>query len=160
MKRITPGEPLKLLFFLFIVATAVSSCENNKNDVIPDVYVNFTLNINDPQFLDLNAIGGSVTVNASTNNYGSQAAGFDGNGIIVHCGPDAYYAYDRTCPHDYAESGKSIKVNIDFMLAVCPVCSTKYALSAGGTPAEGIGQYPLKNYKTTFDGRFISVYNN
>ena len=150
----------KIVFFLLAIAISESSCENNKNDVIPDVYVNFSLNINDPQFLDLNGIGGSVTVNASTNNFGTTAAGYDGNGIIVHCGPDAYYAYDRTCPHDFTENAKSVKVNIDFMLAVCPVCSTKYALSAGGTPAEGVGRYPLKNYKTSFDGRYVSVWNN
>ena len=150
----------KIVYFLLAIAISESSCENNKNDVIPDVYVNFSLNINDPQFLDLNGIGGSVTVDASTNNFGTPAAGYDGNGIIVHCGPDAYYAYDRTCPHDFTENAKSVKVNIDFMLAVCPVCSTKYALSAGGTPAEGVGRYPLKNYKTSFDGRYVSVWNN
>jgi nitrite reductase/ring-hydroxylating ferredoxin subunit len=159
--KINPASDSKIGFFIIIVLTiTLNSCENNKNDVIPDVYVNFTINLNDPQFVDLNGIGGAVTVNASTNNWGYTAAGYDGNGIIVYSGPDIFYAYDRTCPHDYAVNGLSVKVNIDFTLAVCPKCSTRYALSAGGTPASGIGRYPLKNYKTSFDGKYITVWNN
>ena len=142
------------------LAITLSSCNKNRNDVIPDVYVNFILNLDDPQFVTLNAMGGSDTVDAHTNNWGSEAAGFNGNGIIIYRGPDEFYAYDRTCPHDYAVNGLSIKVNIDFTLAVCPKCGTSYALAAFGTPASGIGRYPLKNYRTSFDGRFVRVWNN
>jgi len=154
----------KIIFFLFSMAFAIfcSSCNKN-NDVIPDVYVDFSLDINDPQFINLNALGGSDTVDARTNNWGQEAAGFNGNGIIIYRGPDEFNAYDRTCPHDYAINGMSVKVNIDLtysIYALCPQCSTKYALSAFGTPASGIGRYPLKNYKTSFDGRFVRVWNN
>jgi len=152
----------KIIFFLIAMALAVtfSSCDKSKNDVIPDVYVNFILDLNDPEFVDLNAMGGSVTVDARTNNWGSDAAGFEGNGIIIYRGPDEFYAFDRTCPHDYAVNGLSIKVNIDFTLAVCPKCGTTYALSSFGTPASGIGRYPLKNYRTRFEGRYVTVWNN
>ena len=149
----------KLRFFLIISISAItfSSC-TRKNNVIPDVYVDFTLDLFDPEFVSLNAIG-SDTVNARTNNWGSGAAGFDGNGIIVFNGGDGYfYAYDRTCPHDYEANKLSIKVKIDFTIAVCPKCGTTYSLSANGTPASGVGRYPLKNYKTNFDGRFVRVW--
>ena len=112
-------------------------------------------------FSDLAAIGNHVIVTSQTNNWGSKAAGYDGNGIIVYRSlPDEFNAYDRTCPHDYAVNGLSIKVNVDFTQAICPNCSTCYALSAFGTPVSGPGQYPLKNYKTKFDGRYLSVWNN
>jgi nitrite reductase/ring-hydroxylating ferredoxin subunit len=159
MKTSILSRILRTAFLIVVVQLIFVACENEKNDVIPDVYINFIMDLHDPEFLSLSGIGGSVYISASTNNYGPSAAGYNGNGLIVHCGPDAYYAYDRTCPHDFAVNGQSVRVNIDFMLAVCPVCSTKYALSAGGTPAEGIGQYPLKNYRTSFDGRFITVWN-
>ena len=109
---------------MYLLVT-LSSC-NKKNDVIPDVYVDFYIDLNDPQFIDLNAMGGSVTVDARTNNLGLEAAGYDGNGIIIYRGPDEFYAYDRTCPHDYAVNDLSIKINLDFTLAVCPQCSTTY----------------------------------
>ena len=152
----------KISFFLFTLALAItlSSCNKNKNDVIPDVPVNFTLDLMDPLFVNLTAIG-SDTVDGSTNNWGSNASGgYNGNGIIIYNGGDDFYAYDRTCPHDYAVNGLSVKVKIDFTIALCPKCGTTYSLSASGTPAAGIGRYPLKNYRTSFDGRFVRVWNN
>ncbi len=139
-------------------ALTMASCTKARNDVIPDVYVNFTLDLYDPEFVSLTAIG-SDTVNARTNNWGSGAAGFDGNGIIIYNGGDAFYAYDRTCPYDYEATGQSISVKVDFTIATCPLCGTVYSLSANGTPASGIGKYPLKNYQTSFDGRFVRVWN-
>lgn len=152
----------KIRFFLIatILVIVLYGCKNAKNDVIPDVYVNFTIDLLDPQFINLLAMGGSDTIDARTNNWGYRAEGYDGNGIIVYAGADEYYAYDRTCPHDYAVNGLSVKVKVDFTLAVCPQCGTKYALSAFGTPSSGVGRYPLKNYKTRYDGRFITVWNN
>jgi nitrite reductase/ring-hydroxylating ferredoxin subunit len=156
---VTTDSKLGLIIITLMLTVTISSCNKNKNDVIPDVYVDFTLDLNDPEFVMLNAIGGSDSVNARTDNWGSNAAGFAGNGIIIYRGADEFYAYDRTCPHDYVFDGSNIKVKIDFTLAICPKCGTKYALAAFGTPASGIGRYPLKNYRTNFDGRFVRVWN-
>lgn len=143
-----------------ILIILLPSCERNKNDVIPDTYVEFTLDIYD--FPDLSSLGGSAIIDKNEIKISDRryAGGNDDNGIIVYRSlPEEFSAYDRTCPHDYVVNGLSVKVNIDFTLAVCPQCSTKYALSAGGTPYSGPGRYPLKNYKTRFDGRFVSVWN-
>lgn len=156
-------KALKIKYFLFLTlfVFATLSCDREKNDVIPDVYVDFHMDISgDILFSDLAAIGNHVIVTSATNNWGSRAAGFDNNGIIVYRSlPDEFNAYDRTCPHDYSVNGLSIKVNVDFTQAICPACSTAYALSAFGTPVSGPGQYPLKNYKTSFDGRYLRVWN-
>jgi len=153
----------KIRFFLITAAFvfALTSC-NRKNDVIPDTYVNFTLNLNDPEFVNLSGFGGSVTVDSHTNNWGQAAAGYNGNGIIICFGVEEFYAYDRTCPHDYVVNSLSVKVNIDptnSTIAVCPKCGTKYGLTVGGTPASGVGRYPLKNYKTSFQGNYVTVWN-
>ena len=157
------GSDPKIRFFLITVALAVilSSC-NKKNDVIPDTYVNFTLLLTDPEFVSLSGFGGSVTVNSLTNNFGPGAAGYDGNGIIICSGVEEFYAYDRTCPHDYVVNSLSVKVNIDpsnSTIAICPKCGTKYGLTVGGTPTSGIGRYPLKNYKTSIQGNSVTVWN-
>ena len=155
------AQDSKIVFFLisFSLIIVSGSC-NKKNDVIPDVYINFYLDLNDPQFVNLNALGGSDTVDATTNNWGRDAAGYDNNGIIIYRGIDEFNAYDRTCPHDYAVNGLSIKVKIDFLDAVCPSCSTRYSLSSYGTPLPGgVSRFPLKNYKTSFDGRYVWVRN-
>ena len=149
-----------LFFTVILLIITLTTCNKGGNDIIPDVYVDFTIDLLDPEFVNLSVIGISDTIDASTNNWGYKSAGYDGNGIIIYSGPDEYYAYDRTCPYDYAENGTSVKVKIDFTVAVCPNCGTKYALSAYGTPISGAGKYPLKNYKTSFDGdRYIRVWN-
>jgi nitrite reductase/ring-hydroxylating ferredoxin subunit len=154
----------KISFFLIaiVLTISLSSC-NKKNDVIPDVTIDFRIDINDPEFTNLASFGGIALVNSETNNLGIYAAGYDGNGIIIFSGVDEYYAYDRTCPHDYATGVLSIKVNIDptnSLNAICPKCNTNYALAAGGTPSKGVGRYPLKNYKTSFEsGRYVHVWN-
>ena len=140
-------------------AMLLGSCEKEKNDVIPDVYVSFTIDLNDPEFTSLTSLFGSAYVNSNTNNWGTRAAGYNSNGIIVFTGADEFYAYDRTCPHDYVENDISVKVNIDFIQAICPSCSTHYSLSTGGNPISGPGRYPLKNYKTSYSGNYVTVWN-
>jgi hypothetical protein len=155
----------KIRFFLItlIIALTLGSC-NKKNDVIPDVDVDFYIRLTDPQFTMLNAFGNAALISRNTNNIGRLAAGYDNNGIIIFSWVDfEFYAYDRTCPHDYELNQKSIAVDIDpsnSMNAICPECGTNYSLGAGGTPSGGIGRYPLKPYKTTFDGVNIHVWNN
>ena len=114
------------IFFIFLTLLA-ESCENDKNDVIPDVYVDFTMDLNDIEFVNLTTMFGSVYVNANTNNWGLKAGGYDGNGIIVFAGPEGeYYAYDRTCPHDYKVNNLSVKITVvDMIYAECPRCKIK-----------------------------------
>ena len=105
-----------------------------------------------------------MVITSATNNWGSSAAGYNSNGIIVYRSAleDQFFAYDRTCPYDYAVNGLSIKVNVapGESYAICPKCSTNYSLEIGGTPASGIGRYPLKNYKTSFDGQNVHVWHH
>jgi nitrite reductase/ring-hydroxylating ferredoxin subunit len=156
---VATDSKLTILSITLAFAITFSSCNKN-NDVIPDVRVDFYLNLNDPEFVTLSAIGNHVIVTSLTNNLGSLAAGFNNNGIVVYAsGIDEFSAFDRTCPHDYALDGSSVKVNIDFTIAICPKCGTSYALSAGGVPISGPGKYPLKNYRTSFDGRSVRVWN-
>ena len=147
---------ISFLFTCFLI-----SCSKEKNDVIPDVYIDFYISLNDPLFFDLAVPLNSVYVNASTNNMGSKAAGYDNNGIIIFRSQEyEFLAFDRTCPHDYAVNGLSIQVNKDMIYALCSECKSKYALPNFGTPLSGsVSRYPLKNYKTSFDGVNVRVWN-
>ncbi|HVN58971.1 MAG TPA: hypothetical protein VMT63_11775 [Bacteroidales bacterium] len=157
----TSGSKIILFFIAASLGFSSSSCKKSKYDVIPTVFVNFTLNLNDPQFMVLLSPFTYLYVDKNTNNYGQNSAGYDDNGIIVfRYTEDEFFAYDRTCPYDYKENNKSIRLNVvDDIYAVCPQCSSKYALSAGGTPVKGVSRYPLKNYRTYFDGLYLTVSN-
>jgi nitrite reductase/ring-hydroxylating ferredoxin subunit len=155
------GSKIRYFFILAAISIMTVSCNRNKNDVIPDVPVDFTINLNDPEFVNLTTLFGSVYINSSTNNWGINSAGYNGNGIIVFAGPDEFYAYDRTCPHDYAVNNINARVYIDDQIyAECPSCKTKYALTNFGTPiSDTIGRYPLKNYRTSLNGNYVTVWN-
>ena len=156
----------KLIFFFITLLTVIAliSCKKSKYDVVPDVYVDFNINLSDPEFFVLTGSTNSMVITSATNSFGSSAAGYNSNGIIVYSSafPDQFFAYDRTCPYDYAVNGLSIKVNVapGESFAICPKCSTNYSLEIGGTPASGIGRYPLKNYKTSFDGQNVHVWHH
>lgn len=155
----------KIIFFLLtlIIPLTLTSCKKSKYDVVPDVYVDFYLDINDITFKDLAAISNYVVITSQTPYTGilGKLVGYDNNGIIVYrLNLDEFNAYDRTCPYDFATSGLSIKVNIDGFNAICPQCSTKYALYGWGTPTFGPGRYPLKNYKTNFDGQLVHIWHH
>lgn len=151
-------------FFLFsLLALFTISCDRDKNEVIPDITVDFTITFSDPEFFDLfYSPGTSALISSSHRHLGLGTAGFDGNGIIIYnTGPQGfeYGAFDRTCPHCYANDEVSIAVNVDAVYAICPRCSTNYALGASGLPQSGPGQYYLKNYHTSFTGYSVRVWN-
>ena len=135
---------VRIFFYRRLLIILFNSCNKDDNDVIPDVFVDFTIDLLDPEFVNLSVIGNSDTIDASTNNWGYKSAGYDGNGIIIYSGPDEFYAYDRTCPYDYAVNSKSVKVKVDFAVADCPDCRTKYSLSAYGTPLSGPGKVSIE----------------
>jgi len=155
------GSKIRYFFIPSLVVFLLVSCERNKNDVIPDVIVDFTIDILD--YPSLQSVTGSAVIDKSDTRIPDRryAGGFEDNGVIIYRSMEnEFLAYDRTCPHDYAVNSLITKVNVDFTQAICPKCSTHYELFSFGTPSSGPGKYPLKNYKTRFDGRFLSVWNN
>lgn len=155
---------LKIFFIITASLLLTMSCDREKNEVIPDITVDFVIGFSDPEFFDLYySPGTSVLIGASHRHLGLGTGGFDNNGIIVYnTGLQGfeYSAYDRTCPHCYATDGASVAVNLDGVYAVCPKCDTNYALGASGLPQSGPGQYYLKNYKTGYTGTNVRVWNN
>lgn len=73
-------------FFLFaLFVTITISCDRDKNEVIPDITVDFTITFSDPEFFDLfYSPGTSSLISSSHRHLGLGTAGFDGNGIIVY----------------------------------------------------------------------------
>lgn len=137
-------------FFCIVFLSLSSGCEKYAQHPIPDVYVNFTINIlYDPEFIRLQAQNNAIEITNST--IGVIALGFDNNGVVVYNGGDEFYAYDRTCPYDYPES---IIVDTDPTsgLATCPVCESIYVLPSRGAPTtDGPASFPLKEYKAYYN---------
>ena len=134
-----------LIMLPFLVL--VSCKKENPQLTIPEVYVNFFINPNSTEYLELNSPGGWVTV---TGGY---------RGILIYrLTLEEFFAYERTCPWDPGEEGARIEVEESGITVVCPVCGSKYIL-LDGSPFEGPSTYLLKQYRTTYDGSLLYVYN-
>lgn len=147
------------IFFLFLAMICLfTGCEEEKKRIIPYTYVNFSIRLDNPQFIALNSVGNAVVITSSYD--GSNSAGYDNNGIILYrASEEEFYAFDRTCPYDVE---KSIAVEIDEsgIMAVCPACNSTYVLPNIGFPTkESPSKYALHQYQTSFDGLTVSVYN-
>jgi nitrite reductase/ring-hydroxylating ferredoxin subunit len=157
-----PAQP-KIRYFLILTLQllALISCSREENDVIPDVYVNFTIDLLDFPALSVSTSADTVDrYDMRVQSGRSTASGYSDSGIILYRHEFGFYAMDMTCPHDYEVNKKIVRVRLDGIFATCPVCETVYQLPANGTPSSGPGRYYLKNYKTNFDGRFLLVWNN
>lgn len=146
----------------YIIATVIvilfSACvkEENKHPV-PDiqVYLQYPISINDIEFIHLRDIYGAVILDGE---------GYMGNGIlvvntgIIDNNNNPYKAYDATCPNE-VEKGCAIDFDdSSISLVGCSCCDSQFEISYGSVN-EGPAKYPLKTYKTVFDGEYIRVYN-
>jgi nitrite reductase/ring-hydroxylating ferredoxin subunit len=145
-------------FYLIVLLLLTYSCEKTDPFQIPAVPINFTINVqSDVQYYGLRIAGNSMEISAQS--VGVNTLGYDNNGVIVFNNGDEYYAFDRTCPHDFPQS---VAIEGDNgSSATCPSCGSVYIFTVGGFPAaESPSQYPLKEYKTEyFPGGNLRVYN-
>lgn len=153
-----PSKYIPILLLLL----ALTACEKENFDVVPDVYVDFSIRLDDPEFQALNAVGNTVYITRAYDGY--RSAGYDNNGILIYrASGEEFYAYDATCPHDFAVNGLSVAVEIENsgdLFAVCPSCQSSYILPAYGAPTDDSeSAYPLKNYRTSFNGLYLRVYH-
>ena len=81
--------------------------------------------------------------------YAGVAVYIDGNGN--------YSAYDMACPHCVKQD---TPVEIDGMLATCPICGEEYDLGTGyATPQKGISNEALRRYDLIVSNGVITIRN-
>ncbi len=114
---------------------------------IPYVYVNFSLNPNSTEYINLNPINGWETV----------TGGYQGI-LIFRISLNEFVAFERACPYDPLTAGAQIRVEESGITCYCPICNSKFIMT-DGTPFEGPSHYPLKQYSTTYDGFLLYVNN-
>lgn len=135
---------LPALFIIFLL----SGCKKEEQaPEIPYVYVNFTLDPNSTQYLNLNVVNGTETV------YG----GYKGI-LIYRKSLTEFMAFERACPNDPTENNAQVKVEKSGITCACPVCGSKFILT-DGTPYEGPSHYALKQYTAVYDGALLHVFN-
>jgi nitrite reductase/ring-hydroxylating ferredoxin subunit len=141
---------LKGLLLLFCLATVLFACKkktDTQQPEIPYVTVNFSINPNSTQYLELNHIGGSVPV---TGGY---------RGIIIYrVSETEFKAYERACAYDPTADSAQVRMDVSGLTMTCPKCKSKYII-LDGSPYGGPTQWSLKQYRTNYDGTYLYVSN-
>jgi nitrite reductase/ring-hydroxylating ferredoxin subunit len=128
----------KFISLLIIVIVSLTYSCKNKNDAIPDVYVNIEIDLNNPDFYPLQSVGNYVYVTGGV------------KGIIVYRKSfDEFIALERTCPHD-PDIGR-VFVNESTHSAIDTIgCGSEFSLLVDGMVTEGPSKFPLKLYHAVY----------
>ena len=130
-----------LVFFL-----NSSSCKKDETNDIAQNYVDFTLYINEPSNIALNAVGGWAYVNAGT------------KGIIIYRRSQTEFtALERNCTFDPNASCSIVEV-LSGISSIDSCCNSRFSIYDGSV-INGPATQPLYQYRTVFDGVALRVYN-
>jgi len=137
----------RIRHFIFpLLVLGAFSC--NDEPVIPYVYVDFTIDVNSTEYLELNTVGGWVYV---TGGY---------RGIIVYrAAIDEFMAYDRACTYDPDEECARIKVESSGLIAGDTCCGSRFLITDGSPLVDVPATIPLVRYTTYYDGQYLHVFN-
>jgi nitrite reductase/ring-hydroxylating ferredoxin subunit len=137
----------KLLFFSILFLLFLQSGCKKDDDLVPNVPVSISIYTTDPQFNDLNAVGGWIYLTGGS------------RGIVVYrFSMDEFMAYDRHCTYTPKESCALISVDQSGVIAKDDCCGSQFLLT-DGTVLEGPASRPLKQYGTYFNGNLLRIFN-
>ncbi len=114
----------KLLLLFFIIS--IFSCEKNEtNDILPDVPVNITINIDLPQFLNLQTPTG----------YAETSGGIKGILVLnTGIGNPPFKAFDKACPNNDCTSAMVFDGSLKMK---CSCDDSEYSILDGSPQTSG-----------------------
>lgn len=125
----------------------LSACKKEQQTGVPPVGVDITLNVNLPEFANLQIPGGWVYLTG-----GAQ-------GIIVYRQSiDQFTALDRHCPHDNASTCRATVDESNVLATDTTCCGSQYLLFDGSV-SQGPSVIALKRYNTLWNGTTLRIYN-
>jgi nitrite reductase/ring-hydroxylating ferredoxin subunit len=137
------------LFFLILLFFSISylSCKKGNENTVKGGYVDADIYLSDPSSSQLNSIGGWIY-------YPGGLKGL----IIYRRSNELFAAYDRTCTYDPNATCALLKVESSGIIAVDSCCGSRFNIYDGSI-VKGPASQAMIQYRTTFDGDIIHVYN-
>lgn len=127
------------------IVIVLFSCTKDDKHPVPFVPVEFVVNIESTQHIELNSIGGWAYYSGGV------------RGIIIYrVSENEFTAFDRACPvHPYSDCRVVVE---NPPLAVDNCCESVFLL-LDGSPVSGPSRYPLRQYRTFFNYPYLQVSN-
>lgn len=143
----------KIVFLMFL--TLILSCSSDdgpNNPFLPSVPVNFTINLNLPQYNNLNFPGGIFV---------DRTDGRGIKGVIIYNRDDQqFFAYELSDPNlDPNLSCSTLTVQGSRASSNCDGNENIYEITSFGQQVQGEGGFPLLAYRIRRDGNVLSVTN-
>lgn len=123
------------------------SCAKDDGTYIPNVYVNYTIPINDPSMSALNSAGGAIIIS------GHGVAGI----IIYRRADNVFVAYDR-CSSVNPQNKCAVTLDNPSLTVTDPCSGAKFSLF-DGTPVKAPATKSLKSYQVTANSLYLMVTN-
>lgn len=132
---------MKKILFLLLVLPFIS-CNDNSNEfntILPVVPVNKTVFLNNPEFIDLQVVGG----------WAYTSGGISGI-IIYHSGINTYLAYERSAPHLTPQTCSQMVVKNSLTME-CACDDSVFNILNGAPMTDGVN-YAAKQYRVLNTG--------
>jgi len=141
------SQTFRGFFALILICLLLYSCKDDENNNIPLVEVNFSINIDNPEYIELKTIGGWVEVSGGS------------RGIILYrANQDEIRAYDRHCTFQPSSTCALVSVDINNISATDQCCGSTFSI-ADGSVTKPPATVPLKSYSSRLDGSVLFVSN-
>ena len=139
---------MKKLRFLAILLLFICSCKKEKNlSGIPLVTVDIYIYSNDPAFVDVSIPGGWEYINGGS------------RGILLYrLTTDEFMAFDRHCTYEPSNTCARVFVDATNIMAVDTCCGSEFLITDGSV-IKNPASFPLKQYRTDFDGSVLHIFN-
>lgn len=139
----------KIIYLILLIALSVSCKKDESNDEIPNVHVDFTMNLNLPEYFPLTAPGGWMYVTGGV------------KGIVIYrLTLNDFFAIERNCSYQPANGNRVSVDTTNTAFLRDDACGSKFNMINGGSVENGPATRPLKRYNATYDGSsMLHVYN-
>ena len=138
---------MKKLTYILTISIMVLSCNSNE-DYIQNVYVDEYVNLNLPEYSELNTSGSAIFT----------VGGVEGI-IIYHGVGDDYKVYDRNCSYQPSLSCSVID-SVNSGIAFCGCCTSAFLISNTGESINAPALLSLKTYNWSLDdNNVLHIFN-
>jgi nitrite reductase/ring-hydroxylating ferredoxin subunit len=131
------------ILFISITLGCDSGSINNNNPYLPKYPVDLTINLNLPQYSNLQFASNFVV------DY-SQGV----RGIVIFNTGSGFNAFDIACPNQDLSTCSTM--TFSGINGTCPCDGAEYSLFNGQSPGK---QYPMRQYRTQISGSNLIVFN-
>ncbi len=130
--------PSKYIFRLLLLVCLAISCRNQNNDLVPNVMVDLTLNLNNPSYQPVTVVGGHLFI-----------PGQAYRGIVLYrANINEFKAFDMACTYLPLQSCHVVGLDSATNLLQCGCCTSRFNFE--GQLLQGPASLPLKAYRTLY----------